>query len=429
MKKFIIVIAVLALSFALFANGSDEGAASGPAFDPNKAYTISIGAYGELEVAYKAVMETPEWKEAFPNVTVEFQSADFGGHHNRLTTVLAAGDATNDIEALEIGFIAKFVEGGGLTDLTSFGAGVADDLAEFAVSNATTPDGRLVALPVDVAPAVIFYRKSLIDEAGVDMTNLDSWADYIEAGKKLTKDLDGDGTMDQYLVPSPGDVAMMPLNGGKGGWIDADGNALQPKEKFIAALELVRDIRAAGVDADLGAWSGPWVESFKNGTVATQVSGAWFGGALKAWMAPDLAGDWRVAPLPGGLYASMGGSYLAIPESVPMEQKAVAWEVMKFLCTNEAAQIASFKAIDAFPALKTLYTNPIMDEPVDYFGGQKVRQIYADIALNVPVNQVSADDPLVSSIFGNALTEVQANGVDVEEAYANAVAEITAVTE
>jgi hypothetical protein len=32
-----------------------------------------------------------------------------------LTTVLAAGEATNDIEALEVGYIAKFVEGGGLS--------------------------------------------------------------------------------------------------------------------------------------------------------------------------------------------------------------------------------------------------------------------------------------------------------------------------
>ncbi|MDC7220852.1 MAG: extracellular solute-binding protein [Spirochaetales bacterium] len=432
MKK-MLILCTLALfaGMALWAEGSQEAESIAP-FDPQKEYHLSFGGYGELEIAYKAVFESEDFKAKYPNITFEFQTADFGGHHNRLTTVLAAGEATNDIEALEVGYIAKFVEGGGLTNLAAKpynGLDAGKDMVDFAMSNATTDAGNLVAFPVDIAPAVLFYRKSLTDAAGVDMNSLESWDDLIEAGKLLTLDKDGDGQIDQYAMPHASEVAMTPLSGGKGGWFDEKGRALEPKEKFITALEVVKEIRDAGIDGDLGAWSGPWIQSFADGTVASIVNGAWFGGALKAWIASDLAGDWRVAPLPGNTYAALGGTYLAIPAQVPAENKAAAWEVIKYLSTSENAQLTTFREIDAFPALTTVYDNPIMDEPVEYFGGQKVRLIYADVARNIPSAKVSEYDAAVLALFGNAITDVLVNNVDPEAAYQNALLEISALTD
>jgi len=430
-KKIISILVMFALSFMIFANGQQEEV-SIPAFDPAKEYKLSFGGYGDLERAYKVIFESAEFKAAYPNITFEYQTADFGGHHDRLTTVLAAGEATNDIEALEIGFIAKFVEGGGLTDLAAApfnGVEEGKDLVSFAMSNATTSNGKLVAYPVDIAPAVLFYRKSLADEAGVSLDNLKSWDEYIEAGKKLTIDRDGDGVIDQFAMPHASEVAMMPLNGGKGGWFDDNENPLEPKQKFMDSLELVKKIREAGIDGDLGAWSGPWIQAFPDGTVASIVNGAWWGGALKAWVASDLSGDWRVAPLPGGLYASQGGTYLSIPAKVPVENKAAAWEVIKYLTTSKHAQLSTFEQIDAYPALTTVYDDPIMDEPVAYFGGQKIRQIYADVANNIPSAKVSEYDAAVLSIFNNAVTDVLVNGANAEDAYQKALNQIRAIVD
>ncbi|MDA3949194.1 MAG: extracellular solute-binding protein [Spirochaeta sp.] len=435
-KKTIAIVLVTLLAMTTFFSCSGQGdetaAADIPAYDPEKEYTVSIGAYGDLERAYMAVMETDDFKRTFPNVTVEFQTADFGGHHSRLTTVIAAGEATNDIEALEVGYIAKFVEGGGLTDLSAEpfnGFEVGDEIVEFAMSNATTEEGALVAMPVDIAPAVLFYRQSLVDEAGISLENLASWDEFIEKGKELTVDRDGDGTIDQYAIPNANEVAMTPLNGGKGGWFDEDDRPLQPKEKFITALNVVRRIREAGIDGDLTAWTGPWTQSFADGTVAATVNGAWFGGALKTWIATDLAGDWRATRLPGNTLAALGGTYLTIPENVSDEQKAVAWEVITYLTTNGNAQITTFETIDAYPALTAVYDDPIMDEPVDYFGGQKVRQLYAEIARDIPNAAVSEYDAAVLSIFSNAITDVLVNDVGTEDAYQNAVNSVLAIAD
>lgn len=434
MKRMMVFLAagmVLALGLSGCGGKKEASTADLPAYDPEKQYTVSIGAYGDLEKAYQAVFATEDFKSKFPNVTIEFQTSDFGGHHSRLTTVLAAGEATNDIEALEVGFIAKFVEGGGLTNLAAapFNAKeVGKDIVGFAMSNATTPKGALVAMPVDIAPAVLFYRQSMVDAAGVSLENLSSWDEFIEIGKKLVADRDGDGKNDQFAIPNANEVAMTPLAGGKGGWFE-DGKPLEPKEKFINALRVVKKIRDAGIDGDLGAWTGPWTQSFADGTVAATINGAWFGGALKTWIATDLSGDWRVTRLPGNTLAALGGTYLSIPEKVSDEKKMVAWEIVKYLTTSENAQITTFETIDAYPALTSVFDHPIMNEPVEYFGGQKVRQLYAEIAENIPNAPVSEYDAAVLSVFGNAITDVIVNGVEVEEAYQTALNSVLALAD
>lgn len=433
-KNAVLLMGAIVMIALAGCSGKDDQSSTAdiPAFDPDAEYVVSIGVYGDLERAYTQVFATEDFRETFPNVTVEFQTADFGGHHSRLTTVLAAGEATNDIEALEVGFIAKFVEGGGLTNLAAEpfnGVAVGADIVEFAMSNATTEDGRLVAMPVDIAPAVLFYRESLVNEEGVSLENLASWDEFIEIGRDLLADRDGDGTIDQFAIPNANEVAMTPLNGGKGGWFDDDGKPLEPRGKFIEALTVVREIREAGIDGDLGAWTGPWTQSFADGTVVATINGAWFGGALKTWIAPDLEGDWRVTRLPGNTLAALGGTYLAIPEDVADDRKAVAWEIIKYLTTSPNAQLTTFEAIDAYPALTTVYDDPIMNEPVDYFGGQRVRQLYAEVAQEIPNASVSEYDAAVLAVFGNAITDVLVNDVSVDDAYDNALMSVLALTD
>lgn len=417
-KKLLAFLLVLLCAVSVF----------GQKFDPNKKYEVTMGLYGDLETAYKQVFTSADFKAKFPNVTFKFQTADFNGHHNRLSTVIAAGEVPNDIEALEIRYIANFIEGGGLTDLSAApfnGKQVGKDIVPFAMANATTAKGKLLAMPVDIAPAVMFYRKDLTDEAKVNMDTLKSWDEYIEACKKLTLDRNKDGKKDQFGITHPGDVALIPLNGGNGDWL-VDGKLLEPKERYIDVLKLAQKIRNAGVDADLGAWTGPWTESFKNGTVATMPNGAWFGGALKTWMAPDLKGKWRVAYLPGKMYAAQGGTYLSIPAKVPAERKVVAWEIIKYLTTSPEAQLLTFRTIDAFPALTTVYNDKVMDEPVEYFGGQKVRKIYADVALHTPNSIVSEYDNVIVSIWNRAIGNVITGKMTPEAAYDKALKDIKA---
>lgn len=247
---------VLVLVFAMSSCGGSSRAAAEPTldFDPDRTYNLTMGTFGDLEAAYSVVFQSEHFRSMYPNINITFQSADFGGHHDRLTTQIAAGERTNDIESLEVAFIALFVEqGDALLDLNEEpfnAASVTGDIVDFAIAQGQTRAGEQVAIPVDIAPAVLFFREGLAREAGADFRNLGSWDEFIRESRKVT----GDG---RYAVPNASDVAMIPLAGGKGGWLDADGNYLEPRGKFMEALNLVTAVREAGIDADLGAWSGP----------------------------------------------------------------------------------------------------------------------------------------------------------------------------
>ncbi|MBW8003511.1 MAG: extracellular solute-binding protein [Planctomycetes bacterium] len=166
-----------------FAGGEQEA----EQYDPNAPVTLTLGGYGDLETAYQAVIDSPDFQAKYPNMKVEFVMSDFAAHHDRLTTAIAAGEGAFEVEAVEVGYIARFVAEGGMTDLSlePFNAGdMLNSIVKFAVSNATTRKGKIVAIPVDIAPAVMFYRKSLADKAGIDLSNIQSWDEYVELGRK-----------------------------------------------------------------------------------------------------------------------------------------------------------------------------------------------------------------------------------------------------
>ncbi len=432
MKRLLItVLMVLVVLGSAFAGGGKEEKGAGiPAFDPNKQYTINIGVFDELLDGYREALATNDFKTQYPNITVELNQGDWDGHHERLVTVIAAGDKSNDIEAIDEAFIGGFINGGGFVDLSAVPfncSGVAKQLAPFALKNSTTTEGQVIALPVDIAPAVMFYLKPLADAAGVSLDNVKSWDEFIKIGQKLTIDKNGDGTPDQYLLATPEDVALVALNNGVGAWIDKDGIVMEPKEKYMSILNLLKKMVDTKTVANFESWSEPWMASYSNGSVSAVISGAWFAGALKGYLSPDQGGEWRAAKLPGNVYVNMGGSFLGIPSGVSNDNKAAAWEVLKFLTTNPKAQLATFGTMGAFPALKSVWNDPFMNEGEEYFGGQKVRLIYADVVKNIPEVTPGEYDPTAIGIWNTAIASVVEGDLTPEEAYEQVKMQITAI--
>ena len=434
MRQVFIAALLAILAVGAFAEGQNEPTGSVIPYDPQQDYDISIGLYGDLEVAYRAVFALPSFKRQFPFVNINFQTSDFAGHHNRLTVVLGADEVTNEIEAIEIAYIAQFVSGRGLTDLSAEpfdGGEAADALVDFAVSNVTTSDGRLVAMPVDVAPVVLFYREELARASGVtpeEIQNIADWDEFIEIGEQLTRDTDGDGEIDQWAIAHANDIALVGLNGGKTGWFNEAGEPLQPQERFMDSLNTVMQARNAGIDADMGVFSGPGMSALSDGTVVMLPWGSWYGGALREFVAPNVE-DWRVAYLPGRQSATIGGTFLAIPDDVDPAKKDLAYQIIRFIATNPDAQRIIFRTIEAFPVLSDIYDDPIMNEPVEYFGGQRVRQIYADVAENMPVTPVNPGDPLVEGIWGSTVGLMLEGQLTPEEAYEQALNQVRATVD
>jgi len=188
--------------------------------------------------------------------------------------------------------------------------------------------------------------------------------------------------------------------------------------RFVKSFEMARAVREAKLDAKIGAWSNEWSEGFKRGTVATQMMGAWLGGHLQNWLAPGTRGLWRAANLPAGSYGSWGGTFYAIPKKGA--NKALAWEFIKFMTLNKDNQLAGFKAEDAFPALIEAQNDAFYDEPVPFFGGQKVRLLWRDAVPRIPALDVAKHDAVAEEVISTELDKVLDQNKDIATALADA---------
>ena len=149
--------------------------------------TISVASFPDLDRGIKLAI--PLYKKLNPNVEIKLTSLAYADHHTAMTTALATGANLPDVMAVDMGFIGKFAESGGLEDLAKAPYNALqyrDKVARFTYPLAMSGQGVMVGMPVDIGPGALFYRKDLLDKAGVSEADLTkSWESYIESGKKL----------------------------------------------------------------------------------------------------------------------------------------------------------------------------------------------------------------------------------------------------
>ena len=390
----------------------------------NDKVKLTVAAFPSLDDSVKVALAG--FAKKYPNIQIELTALQYGDHHNALTTALATGQGLHDVEAIEIGFVGKFAEGQGLEDLNKapYNAGIFKKLfVPYTITQATSSDGRFIAMPTDIGPGTTFYRKDVLEKAGVKPEDLNTWEGYVEAGKKLHA-----SDKKLFIINSAASAANLiirsNLKSGEGIYFDKSNAILVGPDnaRFTKAFTIAKKIREAGIDAKIGEWTNEWYEGFKSGTVATQFSGAWLQGQFQNWMAPDTKGLWRVQNLPDGAYASWGGSFYSIPSS--STHKAEAWNFIKYMTMDRAQQIAVFKSNGAFPALNSAWTDKSFNEPVDFLGGQKARELWKGAAKRIQPVDVNKYDSVAETIVQTALSQVLDEGKDIKTALTEARAEL-----
>ncbi|PTY36222.1 sugar ABC transporter substrate-binding protein [Saccharospirillum sp. MSK14-1] len=355
----------------------------------------------------------------FPQHNVELLMNEHGGHHDKLKTNLATGSGAGDVVLVDRGFVGSFINSGGFVDLTDRFAPYKDDFAEYAVAQGQGADGRQYAVPVDLGPGVMYYRRDYMEDKGYDVDNvIDDWDSYLDYGRELKEDgilLIGDATA---VATAYWNFNVEP---GNGLFFDADGEPLVTGPRFQRAFELAKAVRDEGMDGQISEWTEEWYAGFREGRFATQLSGAWLLGHLQNWMAPETSGNWGVSNLPDGIYGTWGGSFLAIPKQ--SEHQQAAWDLVEYMI-SEDIQRAGFENIAAFPAHTETYDDPMFDESIEFLRGQQARLLFADIAENIEPVQPHEGDQIAESLMTTALEQVLNDGVDIDTALANAERQI-----
>lgn len=373
---------------------------------------IRFDGFPDFDSSLKVLL--PEFEKE-TGINVDYLMNNHGDHHTKLTTNLATGSGAGDVIVVDVEKIGPFVASGGLVNLSEqYGADKYQErFAPYAWTQGKGADGDVYGMPVDLGPGVMYYRSDVFEKAGIDVNKaIKDWDSYIKAGEELKK-------QDVYLIASAADVAQAiiftTVPEGEGLYFDADGNPVVTSERFVHAFEVAKEIRDKGLDARILAWSNEWYEGFRNGTFATQLSGAWLLGHLNNWIAPETSGKWAVSNLPDGIYGSWGGSFLSIPTQSKHQDEA--WKLIEYMTTRRDIQLKHFETIAAFPANTTTYDDDLFQQEVAFLGGQKARLLFAEVAENIkPVAPAKGDHVARSIILENALMEVLDEGKDIRTA-------------
>lgn len=153
-------------------------------------------------------MMIEKFQAANPDIKIEVQTQDFAtmpprfflGHQQGRNPDVVWVDAKN------IGGLLQSGAGANLDELIvdKWPDGAEDDFfVKAGWDHALDGDSVRRAVPLFHGAGVIFYRKDLFREAGVDLESVKTWEGFMEAAQKLTKDNDGDGVTDVYGVVQP----------------------------------------------------------------------------------------------------------------------------------------------------------------------------------------------------------------------------------
>lgn len=313
------------------------------------------------------------------NITLEATSIPYQEMHDKLLIALQSGTGAPDIVDIEIAKFGTFMRGDiQLHDLTP----VADRHREDLVVERLAPyqfQGKQYGLPTHLGAFVMYYNTELMEQAGVDIDSIETWDDYIEAGKKVKEETEAwMGT-----VESTGRFSIlgaMLTNGG--GTYDKDGNFILDSPENAEALQLVSDLyheHEIVTIAPGGQHHDPSYYEFMNaGKSASIWMPQWYAIRFTEFM-PDLEGKIAIRPLPafeeGGLVSTMGGGTgTAITKQIDSGKVDVAMDFLEHAKLTYDAGIQTWTVFGFDPFRLDVYDDPQLQEPDPYFSNESVLQ-------------------------------------------------------
>jgi len=133
-----------------------------------------------------------------------------------------------------------------------------------------------------------------------------------------------------------------------------------------------------------------------------------------------------VIPIPEQPLQNWGGSFLGILQT--SENPEAAWKFIEHVCADAQAENTIMKTVDYFPAYKPAWRDPMYDQPDPFFGGERTRRLWANIASSQGPFVVTPLDAQAENAFGVELDKFLDQNLDVDQTIKAMVAAIDAKT-
>jgi cellobiose transport system substrate-binding protein len=411
------------LAVALLAAGCGSSSGSG---DSNGTTTLNVGLFGTF--GFKEAGLYDAYMKAHPKIKiVEHSVEQSADYYKALQTHLAAGSGLDDIQGIEIGFVADVVKNHA-NQFVDFGkVANADQMKstfyDWKWAQASTKDGKVVGLGTDAGPEAMCFRKDLFQQAGLptDRTQLASmwstWDGFTKVGQQYmaspTK------PANSKFLDSAASVFSAAVYQGDFAYADASGKPIpETSDGVKSAWKYATDAATSGITAGLTQFGDEWNSAFANGAFAAISCPAWMLGYIKSQAGSEVAGKWDVAPLPGGA-ANWGGAWLGVPTASKHQKEAEA--LVEWLTAPEQ-QVTMFTKEQHWPSSSTAAQDQQVTSATNaYFSDAPIGQIFGETAKTIKRTPISPYDTQIQNAFTTALTNVETKGQNPDAAFQDAI--------
>src|SRR3954454_23898859 len=382
---------------ALIASGTLAACGGGDSGTPTLTWYTNPDDGGQAEIASRCT------KEAAGKYIIETSvlPRDSPSQREQLVRRLAAEDSSIDIMSLDPPYIPEFPQAGFLAPVPD---DVAQRVSQGVVQSAiegSTWNGKLVAVPFWANTQLLWYRKSVAQAAGLDMTQPVTWDQVVAAAKSQDKLIGAQGIRSESLT-----VWLNALIESAGGHIVEQVTA--KPEDYRLGLTSDAGVRAAGVMRDvansgqvgpgfspanedtnatgfessegglMGNWPSVWpraLSAVEAGTLDQSVPDD-YGWALY----PRVDADKPVAPPYGGINLGIG-AFSQHPDFAFEAAECISSdENQAYYFTTNGNPASSTAVYDDPDVLKTFPQAPVIRESLDMAAPRPQTPYYSEVS-------------------------------------------------
>ena len=357
--------------------------ATRPAGEPPRSTKVEVWGWN---IAGESLgLLKPTFEQQHTDVDVELKVVGTQ-MQSRFLLAMASGRGAPDIMQLQEVQAGKFTSTGRLKDLTPWAARYEKDFPANFWSSCVW-DGKVYAVPWDIAPCAVFYKRPVFETFGIDPNAIETWDDLIAAGKLIGEKSGGKVKMMPLAANGLSGFFQLMMQQAGGGIFDADGRVIFDNPRNIEALTMIRKLLDSGICTPLTTQQEMNV-AYNDDNVACFPGPSWNIDNIRS-AATSSAGQWGLFRLPaltpGGLRNSnQGGSVLVVPDQSP--EAAEASQFIEYaLCTVDA-QLKQYFEKGLFPAFIPAQRDPrFVNQEDPFFANQKVAQLLAQDFEKIPV--------------------------------------------
>jgi len=360
-----------------------------------------------------------KWNAAHPTKRVDMQMIHEPAFERRMLSGFLTGTPVADLLEASSTISPKAFLGPldqiGFLDLTDrlHAEGVYEQFNEASFAPYTSR-GRIFGLPHDVHPVLLAYRADLVEAAGIDVSQIETWEDYFRILRPLMADHDGNGRPDRYLLEFSEirsiEIVMLMLQNGGAIFDEHDEPDFASERNAHVLAHLITWVAGPDRSSIEIPWTASGHRQRLDGMAIGTIAPDWLLGQWKLEN-PGLSGKVKVMPLPAwerGERRVSGARGCMMGISKTSEHIDLAWEVALYLYTSAEIARSLFNEVCIISPVKALWKESFYHEPDPFFAGQAIGSLYIDYAPQVPSYPSSAYTTNAEQAIGTAAMALHA---------------------